>query len=524
MALKQDDWKERYKELAMGFELTQQQSAAAHERNRQLAAQFLVGMRGQSAALDTEMDLLLSLLRDQDGGKKVDNALKRIEKQVKLLDDQRLSNAQEIKSALERWTHQLQTATNSQSPMFGRLKEKIPDASEHLYKLSGLMQELIELQANIQKDAPSANGTDTSDAGNDLSDQHLELEVLQSRICAEMLRLIETLNVSDGDVEMVRVLVERIEKGVDANDLPDVMSQVVGLSKLSTGLKQEEFEAYLLTLTEQLQQMQAFLSETKEESGQSTQENNALNTQVKRNVSALHKHVKESTDINALKAAVVKQMTALIQTVDEHRRTQLQREAKMQMRYDSLLNRLDSMEQESKSIKVKIAQEELRARTDPLTNLPNRAAYDSHLELELDRWQRYGNHFSIAIVDLDHFKRINDTYGHLAGDKVLRLVGKILRRHLRGSDFIARFGGEEFVVLFPSTSLKDAEKVAQMVRESVANSPFNFHGKPVQITASIGVASVTKDDSGDALFSRADKALYQAKNSGRNQVVVCKHS
>ena len=123
------------------------------------------------------------------------------------------------------------------------------------------------------------------------------------------------------------------------------------------------------------------------------------------------------------------------------------------------------------------------------------------------------------MVDLDRFKRINDEYGHLAGDKVLRLVARVLQRNLRGSDFIARYGGEEFVLIFPSTGKRDSLVAADKLREAVKASPFNFKGEPVMVTASFGVAEVQPDDDAETLFGRADCALYRAKEGGRDRVI-----
>jgi diguanylate cyclase len=151
-----------------------------------------------------------------------------------------------------------------------------------------------------------------------------------------------------------------------------------------------------------------------------------------------------------------------------------------------------------------------------LTQLPNREAYNQRLDQELDRWQRYQRPMVLAVADVDHFKRINDGFGHLAGDKVLRVIAKILRKRLRKTDFVARYGGEEFIVLLPETTMEQAIPVLDSVRQAIANCPFHFRETPVSITMSFGVSAPGKDETSGALFERADKALYAAKNSGRN--------
>ena len=167
----------------------------------------------------------------------------------------------------------------------------------------------------------------------------------------------------------------------------------------------------------------------------------------------------------------------------------------------------------------------LRADRDGLTRIYNRQSFDERLVYEIKRRARYRHDLSLLMVDLDHFKSVNDTYGHKAGDMVLRKVGEILTSVFRTTDLCARYGGEEFVVLLPHTSEEAAWKLAERVRTAIEGCSFHFDGKDFAITASIGVASVEGSSltTDDDLVIKADKALYQAKNNGRNMVVVSGH-
>jgi diguanylate cyclase (GGDEF)-like protein len=154
--------------------------------------------------------------------------------------------------------------------------------------------------------------------------------------------------------------------------------------------------------------------------------------------------------------------------------------------------------------------------TDALTGVGNRRSLDDKLLAESERARRYGLPLSLFILDIDHFKQVNDTWGHSAGDEVLRDLGALLRCFLRQSDSASRLGGEEFVVLMPGTCLADATGAAErLCRELAALERVN---PPPSITASFGVASLHVDESGAALLARADAALYRAKTNGRNRV------
>lgn len=163
-----------------------------------------------------------------------------------------------------------------------------------------------------------------------------------------------------------------------------------------------------------------------------------------------------------------------------------------------------------------------RADRDALTRLPNRHFFDERMVQELKRHQRYRIPLTLMIMDLDHFKRVNDTFGHQAGDMVLREIGRLLQEMLRSSDFAARYGGEEFVMLLSHTTEEQAWFLAERLRESIARQRFHFNGKFFKITASIGIASLETGFSGQHvdLFAQADAALYRAKAGGRNMVCM----
>jgi len=166
---------------------------------------------------------------------------------------------------------------------------------------------------------------------------------------------------------------------------------------------------------------------------------------------------------------------------------------------------------------------EALATTDPLTRVLNRRALLDRLATELDRVRRYQSTLSLLLLDVDHFKQINDTAGHLAGDSVLRQIGALLQEAVRTVDVVARYGGEEFVTLLPETSDEGATAFAERLRERIAAQPFEVGGdEPVHLTVSIGIASFPSPgvESTDDLFARADGALYRAKSAGRNQVHV----
>ena len=158
--------------------------------------------------------------------------------------------------------------------------------------------------------------------------------------------------------------------------------------------------------------------------------------------------------------------------------------------------------------------------TDGLTGAGNRINLDNVMGREVDQANRYQQPLSVLLIDLDHFKRINDIYGHVTGDYVLKMVANTLKASSRSADMTFRFGGEEFVVLLNKTDIAGAKVTAERIRQNIENLCLHYANKQIPITLSIGVAALCHNEDKESLLERADRALYQAKQNGRNQVMV----
>lgn len=157
--------------------------------------------------------------------------------------------------------------------------------------------------------------------------------------------------------------------------------------------------------------------------------------------------------------------------------------------------------------------------TDALTGLYNRRHLDTMLEREFLRAKRYGSDLSVAIIDIDFFKKVNDTHGHICGDYILKEVAYLILENFRKTDIIFRYGGEEFVALLTETTLEKAKIPLERLRKSVEEYPFNFKGNDIKITISGGATEIVDVENASEFLDNADKALYMAKENGRNQIV-----
>lgn len=281
---------------------------------------------------------------------------------------------------------------------------------------------------------------------------------------------------------------------------------------------QREFAGYLKQLNERLAVFIGTLNAASEGYSASLESTRSFNQQLRDQVSDLQSSVQEASDLESLKQALEQRLEGLLQSVSNHQRQRDSSEAEVAERLQGLVRRVAEMEQEAQQFREHIEEQRQKSLLDPLTGLPNRAAWIERLELEVARRQRYGGQLLLAALDIDHFKRINDGYGHLAGDRVLKIIAGELSKRLRKTDFMARFGGEEFVLLIPATPLAGGVQLLETLRAAIEACPFHFKGEPVTITLSAGIAEFRDGETPEAAFERADQALYRAKGAGRNRI------
>ncbi len=179
----------------------------------------------------------------------------------------------------------------------------------------------------------------------------------------------------------------------------------------------------------------------------------------------------------------------------------------------------ESLESQSR---IRFAKLMASSTTDPLTGIRNRRFLDDEIERRLAQLRRQKTTVSLLMIDVDHFKQLNDTHGHLAGDKTLRNLAKLLDGTLRDMDLITRYGGEEFVAVLPGTDLHHAQLAGERIRSAIEQSYVPFESKEIKITISVGITEAIPVDTPDSFLDRADKALYEAKNSGRNRCCFLK--
>ena len=333
-----------------------------------------------------------------------------------------------------------------------------------------------------------------------------------------LLGLLDELTLPEHHRPQAEAMRARLEHGLNWYELLPILDDLAVLMLAITDSGQHEFEAYLKLLNERLESFQSNLLAASEGHADQQSASRQLDHQLREHVDDLQTSVQQAADLTSLKQVLESRLEGLIGTMDEHQQQRDQREQEVATRLQSLASRVATMEQEALGFRAHLEEQRQRALIDTLTGLPNRAAWNERLEREIDQLQRKPSSLLLGILDLDHFKRINDGYGHLAGDKVLKIIAGQLRQRLRASDFIARFGGEEFVLLLPTTPMDEGLPLLERLRAGIEQCPFHFKGERVTVTVSMGITVFRPGERSDVVLKRADQALYRAKHEGRNRI------
>jgi diguanylate cyclase len=335
-----------------------------------------------------------------------------------------------------------------------------------------------------------------------------------------LVRLLERLDIPaelSKEVEAVKAMLLQNLPAAEMDKVILAIAELIAEMRNRMQSEKEEIENFLQQLTTRLQEIDHSFQSNVATQRESFRDGQALDDAVKVQVEGIEASVQQAQELSTLKALLQQRVDTIRNHMQEFRNAEDQRRQQAEQQVAELTQRLELVQGESEHLRQRLQDERNLAMIDPLTGIPNRLAYNERLQQEFVRWRRYGAPLTVAVWDVDKFKLVNDTYGHQAGDKVLTVIAKLLHKQIRETDFVARFGGEEFVLLLPETNLEGSTVATEHLRKAVEATEFHFRGKRVPITISCGVSEFKPGDSPEQVFERADKALYEAKLGGRNR-------
>ncbi len=524
MIFPKDDWKQKYQSLAKEFRTlertTKRREVASHhqlEIMRQVVRKLVLEAQGQEQRLDTRLEELL-LAMDSGETAALKKAARQLDKSLRRSQDKRRETAEQLLQSIRRWISELKAL--SQQDLIRNeleaLKSHSSAAVHHYYELPTILSSIVKLQGEIMDGMADPDSPFMTLSRGGFADEDTQSVLRQ--VAAELLDLIDGLHLTSRYRHDALQLISELEQDFTLSQLPQLMHRVIALVVQCNQSVSEEFEHYLLDIGEQLTGMHNALNRDHQIAQQDSQRRVLINDRMQDEFSNISNAATSGTSLPQLKTLIAGKLSQMQQSVQQLKSSEIERQQASDRRHKKLVAQMNSMEEEARQTMIQIEEERLRSRVDPLTKLANRTAYNERIQQEIRRLPELGEPLTLAVCDIDHFKQVNDNYGHLAGDKALRLMANLLTDTLRQSDFVARYGGEEFVIILPDTPALEAAHLLESVRTAVAESPFNFSGQPVPITVSIGLTEAAYSDSADTLFSRADELLYKAKREGRNRL------
>ncbi|MFW6021593.1 MAG: diguanylate cyclase [Guyparkeria sp.] len=401
-----------------------------------------------------------------------------------------------------------------------RIRDKARKQDEHGFevgRLKGDIEDLArrirELEASQPDDAPPKAAPASHDTHNGSTSQVREvLPLLLDRIAfvdsleGRRARLIRTID-DPNDTTLPSILIDRTASLI--NDMRQAIEKEKG-----------ELARFLEQVTEALADIDQFSQAQTDDLAVQRDARLKLDDSLREHVDHITKHVESADDLDGLRQVVRERIDRIRQQVQAFQQAEERRQEDVEADNEQLRAKLARLEDQTRMLEEQLKQSEAKLFRDNLTGLPNRLAFDHRVRLETARMRRDNSPLTLAIWDLDHFKRINDQLGHQAGDKTLIIVGKTFMDLIRDVDMIARFGGEEFVMLLPGANGEEAMKVVERIRQRLARTKLRYRGQEIGVTASCGLAEFAPGEEMETVFTRADDALYQAKESGRNRCVL----
>jgi diguanylate cyclase len=337
---------------------------------------------------------------------------------------------------------------------------------------------------------------------------------------AKVLESLRSLNANDAVALDLLSKLTQIKTDAELAAILEKTAELVHTHGATLALDCEQAAAILTDVTTRLEEVSGYLAESGMDARSRFEDTISVNDSVISQVQDLTSAVNSATELGVLQTLVNARLETVTQQVQAFRSREENRQLEHTGRAERMVARIADLERETQELNSKLDHEKHGARLDPLTRLGNRKSFDERIARDLPRCSQANLPLTLLVWDLDNFKGINDSYGHRAGDRVLQAVATCFVSGLRAEDFVARIGGEEFVMLMTGLPFAKAQQIADELRGGVESLRFHFRGTPVRVTASCGFTDLRPGDTPDSAFDRADAALYRAKHGGKNACVA----
>ena len=286
--------------------------------------------------------------------------------------------------------------------------------------------------------------------------------------------------------------------------------------------EQNSAKNFLTNLSATLTTVQSAVKETIVSQKSSQLTNDKINKKLQGQLIEMTGSVEKALSLNQVKEDINEKLQFIAKTLEQKSKFEQQSHQQLFDKLDDMSSKVNLLEEQSKLFEDKLAEQQRKSMQDALTRLANRAAFDEYFAKAMVRFHHKPFELALVVIDIDDFKKINDTYGHTAGDKTLQVIANTIAKHVSKGVFVGRYGGEEFVLIYSKIQEQALTAELNALNKYVARLPFKFKSNKVSITLSIGATHIKSDDNIHMAFERADQAMYTAKKQGKNQVIYVK--
>lgn len=332
--------------------------------------------------------------------------------------------------------------------------------------------------------------------------------------------LIDHLSLPESAHARLAEITPKLQSANDAETLRQIAKELGDFIVTYVSSLQAEIEGlngFLHGIKDRLGEVSGHMGSQESERAEAAAARDELDKTVRASLGDLRLNMEDASDLEQLKTDIHTQLAMIDGNLSTFISSESDRARHAERKSRALIGAIKELALESEQLRDKLQAARQRAVRDPLTGLPNRLAYEERMRSEYARFERQGSKLSVVVIDIDKFKSINDTYGHQAGDRVLKHLARELHSQIRKQGFFGRFGGEEFVLILPDTARDGALELADALRRHMESCRFKHKDSPVNVTISCGIAEFRSDETIDTVFGRADAGLYAAKNNGRNR-------
>jgi diguanylate cyclase len=465
------------------------------------AVSLTLMLKGYDPQLDISLDTLRSRLKEQNF---------------------RLDAFQEALTEVEEIHDQLESLRTEGILNFRRISEILLDSEQDKALLQPLQIEHPGITDVLNVAEPLVKKISITPRTEDVSNQTTQQQIddLRHRLVHYFRSLLQSLILQKEESEVAQQLEQQFSKNPKWSELEKLIKQAMELLKKHLVEEKKQFEGYLSEVNTKLSRINQIV-ETDSVTLQELKEiNQAFNTSLQEQMTETRSKLENDHRVDALKGELLESLDGITTRLKTYQTAYSEKLHSLQNSKEQMTLHIQQLERENLNLLAELDKERKLSALDTLTQLPNRQGFNTRVAEEISRADRYQHFLSLAIIDIDFFKRINDDFGHLIGDKVLRMIAKEMKKKCRGSDFLARFGGEEFVLLLPQTSLNDAAWAVDKIRKHIETRPFHYQNKPVPLTISAGVAQFNTGEDIESCMARADASLYSSKRTGRNKVTA----